>query len=94
MINHVIFVTIIFHMQIRFDHNSFLLILNRFDSLFLQMLISNQAYYDFDQSRQFFSILLIFEVFEKIKMLENEITEFESSDKMIIKHKENLIEIK
>ncbi len=54
MIDHVIFVTIIFYMQMRFDHDLFLLILNRFDSSFLQMLISNQAYHDFDQSRLFF----------------------------------------
>ncbi len=51
MIDHVIFVKIIFYMQIRFDHDSFLLILNRFDSSFLQMLISNRTYHDFDQSR-------------------------------------------
>jgi hypothetical protein len=36
MIDHVLFATIIFYMQMRFDHDSFLLILSRFDSSFLQ----------------------------------------------------------
>ncbi len=86
MIDHVIFVTIIFYMQMRLDHDSFLLILSWFDSSFLQMLTLNQAYHDFDQSRSFLSILLILEVVEKIKMLEDEIIEFESSDTMMIEH--------
>jgi hypothetical protein len=94
MIDHVIFVKIIFYMQIRFDHDSFLLILNRFDSSFLQMLISNRTYHDFDQSRWFLSILLILEIVEKIKILEDEITESESSDTMMIEHEKNLIEMK
>ncbi len=94
MIDHVIFVTIIFYMQMQLDHDSFLLILSRFDSSFLQMLTSDQAYHDFDQSRLFFSILLILEVVEKIKMLEDEIAESESSDTMMIKHEKDLIEMK
>ncbi len=94
MIDHVIFVTIIFYMQMRFNHDSFLLILNRLDSSFLQILTSNQAYHDFDQSRLFLSILLILEIVEKIRMLEDEITESESSDTMMIKHEKDLIEMK
>jgi hypothetical protein len=94
MIDHVIFVTIIFYMQMRFDYDSFLLILNRLDSSFLQMLTSNRAYHDFDQSRWFFSILLILEIVEKIKMFEDEIIESESSDTMMIEHEKNLIEMK
>ncbi len=92
--NHVIFVTIIFYIQMRFDHDSFLLILSRFDSSFFQMLTSNQAYYDFDQSRLFLSILLIREIVEKIKMLKDEITESESNNTMMIKHEKDLIEMK
>ncbi len=41
-----------------------------------------------------FSILLIFEIVEKIKMLEDEIAKFESSDTMMIKHEKDLIEMK
>ncbi len=37
-------------------------------------------YHDFHQSRLFLSILLILEIVEKIKMLEDEIAESESSD--------------
>ncbi len=58
------------------------------------MLTSNRAYHDFDQSRLFLSILLIFEIVEKIKMLEDKIVEFESSDTMMIEHEEDLIEMK
>ncbi len=58
------------------------------------MLTFNRAYHDFDQSRLFLSILLILEIVEKIKILEDEITEFESSDTMMIEHEKNLIEMK
>jgi hypothetical protein len=54
MIDHVIFVTIIFYMQMRFDHDSFLLILSWFDSSFLQDV-------DFESSVSWFwSIEIIF----------------------------------
>jgi hypothetical protein len=94
MIDHVIFATTFFYMQMRFDHDSFLLILSRLDSSFLQILTSNQAYHDFDQSRSFLSILLILEIVEKIKMLEDEIAESESSDTMMIEHEKDLIKMK
>jgi hypothetical protein len=58
------------------------------------MLASNRAYHDFDQSRLFLSILLILEIVEKIKMLEDEIAEPESSDTMMIEHEKDLIEMK